>query len=145
MKKNNLFFLLFFGLLSMATTVSAQNNIKWQPMYLTVSGGNQIDGVEGFFAQDMCNSEPVILVRFINHNSYDVNISWLDGIFTSDAKWINKSEAKDLKRITLSAQKEIAGDCLGINPKLIIKIKDVLPEMAKFKRYNASSLVISIN
>ena len=126
--------------------VNAQsNNITWQPMYLTVSGGNQIDGVEGFFAQDMCNSEPVILVKFINHNTYNVNISWSDGIFTSDAKWINKSEIKDIKKITLSAQNEIAGDCSGLSSYLVIKIRDILPEVAKFKRYNASSLVISIN
>jgi hypothetical protein len=145
MKKTLLFFLLFFGLLSITTLIQAQNNIKWQPMFLTVSGSNIIDGVEGYFAQDICNSEPVILVKFINKNAYNVNISWFDGFFTADTKWINKNEAKDLKKITLSAQNEIEGDCFVQNPFLIIKIKDVLPSVADFKRYNASSIVISIN
>lgn len=135
---------MFWGLTTAVNTVKAQISATWEPMYLTVSGSNLIDGVEGFFTQSTCNSEPVIFVKFVNHNTYDVKISWFDGFFTSDSKWTIKSNPQDLKNITLNAQKEISGNCSS-DPNLVIKIKDALPNASSFKRYNASSLIISVN
>lgn len=145
MRYQRLLLTIIFVVFCFSIKSKAQINVAWQPMYLTVSGSNLVDGVEGFFAQSSCNSEPVILIKFVNHNTYDVKISWYDGVFLTDNKWLNKSDIKDLKKLQLNAEKELAGDCSGTNPLLMIKIMNELGVATKFKRYNANSLVISVN
>jgi hypothetical protein len=145
MKKAVVSIFLSIFCLSLSYSAFSQNAVKWEPVYLTVSGGNILDGVEAYFRADVCNSESVIFIKFINRNNYSVKLSWFDAVFTTEAKWINKNSAGELKTVTLTSNTELAGDCSSANPNLTVKLKDFINQTETFKRYAASNLVISVD
>ena len=131
--------------LSANSLIFAQNTSKWEPVFLTVSGGNYLDGVEVYFKTDICNTESVVFIKFINKNDYAVKLSWFDAVFTNENKWIHKDAPSELQTILLAAKSEKAGDCASSNPQLIIKLKDFVDQVDHFKRFSTSKLTISVD
>jgi hypothetical protein len=121
----------------------AQGNAEWQPIFLLVTGGNTVDGVEASFQLNKCGSEDVVSIRFFNHNSYPVVVEWYDAVFTQSLKWVNEERVAQRKSVTLPANSEAKGECSKtIYPKLLVKVKDFVSDKKDFKRYSASQLTV---
>jgi len=121
----------------------AQNTSAWQPIFLQVTGGNTMDGVEASFQLNKCNGLDVVYIKFFNHNSYPVKIEWIDAVFTKELKWVNDSKGVDRKSLTLLANTEAKGECANkLYPALLIKMKDFIISKKDFKRYSASQLTV---
>jgi hypothetical protein len=118
----------------------AQTN--WQPMFITVSGHNVKDGVEGWFAQGECNGEAVVFVKFVNTNAAAVSLSWNDGIFTQALNWVNKTGMENTRNLRMEPSIEMAGHCGG-QPLLVISIAEFDLTATDFMRYNAHGLTIT--
>ena len=136
----------FFALFSFSVFVlKGQTNSDWQPIYLLVTGGNIIDGVEASFQLNTCNGEDIVYIKFVNHTAKSVKLEWFDAVFTQEIKWINKDKADDKKSLVLGANAEEKGSCLMDSPTVLtIKLKDFVEDKKNFKRYSASRLKISI-
>ena len=115
----------------------------WEPMFLTVSGNNVVDGVEGWFQAGECQGADVVLLRFVNTNPTPVMISWNDGVFTQTLQWEKKSGTEYMKSIEIPGQTEQAGTC-GELAELIFPLADFKLVAADFKRYTAQDLTVTI-
>jgi len=145
MKKIIITSLLLVICLSVNSRIFAQNSSKWEPVFLTVSGGNYLDGVEAYFKTDICNTESVVFIKFINKNDYAVKLSWFDAVFTNENKWIHKDGLAELRTISLGPKSEKAGDCASSFPQLTIKLKDFIDQVEHFKRFSTSNFTISVD
>ena len=130
----------------------------WKGAYLTIAGTNIIDGVEVFTKLDKCESEDFVMIKFINHNGYDVIIEWVGGIYTKDRQWLgaqnnpvskscNNKESnpvkssqntEGIKSITIKANGEVTGDCLSDT-----KLKENIDIADNFNRYAPSLFEVS--
>lgn len=138
-----LFILLFTVILTIPKKTNAQNNSDWQPIYLLVTGGNTMDGVEASFQINTCDGIDIVLIKFINHNPNPVKIEWFDAVFSQELKWYNKDQATDKKSLVLSAKAEVKGECSNnLYPALFVKVKDFVTDKKDFKRYAASQLKV---
>ncbi len=142
MNKIKYFIIFLFALvLSISHEANAQNNSDWQPIYLLVTGGNIMDGVEASFQTNTCNGVDIIFIKFINHNANSVKIEWFDAVFSQELKWNNKEQETDKKSLVLPANSEVKGECSNnLYPALIVKVKDFVASKKDFKRYSASQL-----
>lgn len=142
MNKKKYFYIFLFALiLAVPYKVHAQTISDWQPIYLLVTGGNIMDGVEASFQVNTCDGEDVVYIKFINHGAKPVKLEWFDAVFTQELKWINKDQAAAKKSLLLPAKAQVKGDCsTTLNPELIIKLKDFVANKKDFKRYSASQL-----
>lgn len=134
MRKLALFLLLFT-----AMTVNAQTN--WQPVYLTVSGSHELEGIEAWFAPGTCNGVSVVFIKFVNTNNQAVTLQWYPSVFTQDRTWITHSGDGDLQSLTLDASSELSGSCGGV-PTLIVDLNDYGLTGSQFLRFNAYDLKI---
>lgn len=142
-KKLLLFILLLTAVFSASPKVHAQTNPDWQPIFLDVTGGNKLDGLEASFQLNTCNNEDVVYVKFINHNAYPVKIEWFDAVFTQDLKWVNEERVALKKSLTLPANGDATGECAKNSyPELLVKMKNFIPGKKDFKRYSASQLTV---
>jgi len=138
-----LFIYIFIFAFFILQKANSQNNTSWQPIYLLVTGGNVMDGVEASFQVNKCNGKDIVYIKFINHTSSQLSLEWFDAIFTKELKWINKDKKEDKKSILLSPNAEIIGDCLnGKYPELTINMKDFIEDKNNFNRYSSSQLKI---
>jgi hypothetical protein len=147
MKEIKYFFVFLLAIfLTMPDRANAQNNSEWQPIYLLVTGGNTMDGVEASFQVNTCNGVDVIYIKFINHNANSVKIEWFDAVFSQELKWNNKEQPGDKKSLVLSANAEVKGECSkNLYPELFVKVKDFVVDKKDFKRYAASQFrVVSV-
>jgi hypothetical protein len=135
MKKIVLFLFMFSFTVGYAQTT-------WQPMYLTVSGGHVVDGVEGWFASGECNGAPVVFLKFVNTNASPVQIKYFDGIFTQSLEWVKKTDIQDLRTMSLPAQTELAGQC-GNATILIVLLADYNLTASDFKRYTSQEFIVT--
>lgn len=110
----------------------------WQPMYLTTTGHNVIDGVEGWFMQGTCNDEVVVYIRFVNTTNYQAEISWYDGIFTTSKEWVFD---RNTKTFLLPAGLDKKGTC-GAEEKFVINLGNLNLTQADFMRYTAMELIV---
>jgi hypothetical protein len=146
MKRTIFTSLLLVICLSANSLIFAQNTAsKWEPVFITVSGGNYLDGVDVYFKTDICNTESVVFIKFINNNDYAVKLSWFDAVFTNEGNWIHKDTPTEQRTISLTAKSEKAGDCASSYPQLIIKLKDFIDQVDHFKRFSTSKLTISVD
>lgn len=143
MRKKLLFLIFWLVLIFSSVDQLRAQSADWQPIYLLVTGGNTMNGVEASFTSETCSGEEIIHIKFNNHNQYPVKLEWFDAVFTQELKWINKDQPADKKSITLPAHIERKGACL-INeyPVLSIKVNDFVSDKNDFKRYSASHLVV---
>lgn len=145
MNKKIHFFILFLlvATLSAPHKLVAQNTPSWQPIFLQVTGGNTMDGVEASFQLNKCNGVDVVYVKFFNHNSYPVKIEWVDAVFTQELKWVNDAAGTNKKSLNLPANTEAKGDCSNkLYPALLVKVKDFISDKKDFKRFSASQLAV---
>lgn len=141
MRGKLLLVILSFSLLFSSQILTAHNEEKWQAIYLTPGGGNQMDGIEAFFKTATCNGETVVYVKFINHNDYSVQLEWFDAVFTQELKWINKDEEVNKKTLKIAPKSQAEGNCMaGGKPELIIYLKSFVAGQNDFKRYSAFQL-----
>jgi hypothetical protein len=131
----------FLALVLFSFSAKAQNNSGWDQVFLTVSGGNILDGVEAWYQQDTCNGANVVYVRFVNTNPYSAQVSWNDGIFTQDEKWDWKLGTSDRKSVVIPAQVGIKGECTPENA-LTIKLSDFGIALSEFKRYGVQNFTV---
>ena len=106
MNKKILFFILLLLVVlffAPQNKLAAQNTSTWQPIFLQVTGGNTMDGIEASFQLNKCNGLDVVYIKFFNHNDYPVKIEWTDAVFTKELKWVNNSKGVDRKSLTLPA------------------------------------------
>ncbi len=143
MKKNYFFIFLFALTLAIPNRMHAQVNSDWQPIFLLVTGGNIMNGVEAFFQLNTCNGEDIIYVKFFNHNNKPVKLEWSDAVFTQELKWINRDKPGDKKSLIIPQNTEFKGECgNSLYPELLIKVKDFVADKKDFKRYSASRLTV---
>lgn len=138
MNKKILFFSFFLFSISIQNIFSS--NPDWQTIYLTPGGGNMMDGVEAYFQLESCNGEDVVLVKFINHNDYTVQLEWYDAVFTSSLKWINHDDERNKKILLIAPKNEVRGECTNNNPELVIRLKGFVVSKEDFKRYSTFQL-----
>ena len=137
------FILLLTIVLTIPQKTNAQNNSDWQPIYLLVTGGNTMDGVEASFQINTCDGIDIVCIKFINHNANSVKIEWFDAVFSQELKWYNKDLASDKKSLVLPANAEVKGECSNnLYPALFVKVKDFVTDKKDFKRYSASQLKV---
>lgn len=135
-------FLVLF--LFLCPLVNAQNKNGWEPMYLQVSGSNNMDGVEASFQASSCNNENVVYLKFVNKNDYAVKLEWFDAVFTQELKWVNKEGEANKRTLVLPAKGQMTGSCVKTPaPELIVKLNDFVSDRKNFKRYVSSQLTIT--
>ena len=135
--------LLLMALIYVPSKARAQNDSEWQPIFLLVTGGNTVDGVEASFQLNKCGGTDVIYVRFTNHNSYPVKIEWYDAVFTQSLKWVNEERIAERRSLTLPANTDAKGECSkNTYPNLIVNVKNFIADKKDFKRYSASQLTV---
>ena len=130
-----------------SNNVFSQSPSVWEPIYLTASGHNRVQGIEGLFRAEICsNGERVVFIKFINHNSQDIKLEWYHGVFTQELKWVNKEGESDKKTVMINGNKEAQGACSSTAPfqELIIKLSDFIDDPNNFKRYSAINLEITV-
>jgi hypothetical protein len=144
MNNKMIFFILLLGVISFAPVkMHAQTKSEWQPIFLLVTGGNTMDGVEASFQINTCKGEDVVFVKFINHNAYPVKLEWFDAVFTQEQKWVNEERVSAKKSLTLPANSEAKGECANNSyPILLVKVKDFVPSKKDVKRYSTSQLKV---
>jgi hypothetical protein len=113
----------------------AQVNSDWKILLLDVAGHTIVKGVEVYSQTNTCNDDNVVYLKVVNHNPYSVTVKWIDAVRTQEQKWIKKENDADKKSITLEANKEMIGDCLGSYKECIIKLKDFVDKPNNFKDY----------
>jgi hypothetical protein len=138
--------ILSFLILFSISSVFAQSNSEWKPIGLDVSGKNIQNGVEASYQLSKCNNENLVLIKFINHNTFSVSIEWNDAVFTKNAQWYRNQKADIRKSITISGNEVIFGDCsVNSRKELVINVLDFINEINDFQLYRAISFkVISI-
>jgi len=137
MKTSLLFFsLIFFSL----NNTFAQEEYIWDGAKLTTSGKNIIEGVEFFYTLTSCNDESYVLIKVINNNSVDVNISWIDAFFTQDRQWIY-SENDKLKHLYIKSKQSLIGNCED-NNTLKVPISNYI-DSTDFYQFKPSNLNIN--
>ena len=127
--------------LTFSSEIFCQDN-SWTGIHLTVAGHNTMDGVEASFKQGNCNGEEVVFIELINHNDYDVSVTWSDAVFTQELKWVQK-ENKEEKTFLLPAAATVKGDCSEGNVVLMIWLKDFIKDKKDFKRYGAANFTVA--
>jgi hypothetical protein len=141
MKKK--YFSVLLTLLVFSVPFTYSQNAKWEPVYLLVTGGNTMDGVEASFRIDKCNNEDVVYIKFNNHNNYPVKLEWFDAIFTQELKWVSKDGENNKRSIVIPGKVELKGECANKNlGQLVVKISDFITDKKNFKRYHTSNLTI---
>jgi len=124
--------------------IFAQSNTEWTPIGLTASGKNIQNGVEVFYRVGKCSKEPVVFIKFNNHNTYGIILQWYDAVFTKDFKWVKNKKVDIKKFLTIEGNETISGDCSGKNQKeLVVKIKDFVNNIDDFNLFGIKSFTIS--
>lgn len=137
--KHLLPFLLLSVLLVSSTFVKAQESNDWQPIYLQVTGNNEIDGVSAWFKPSDCNGEKVVLVKLQNTNAYAVDITYYQGVFTQELKWIEKRE--NTIHLTLPAKETLIGEC-AVENVLMVPLSGFIADGSQFKRFAANEFTV---
>ena len=137
MKKYLLFVLCFHFFISKSFAQTT-----WNPIGLSVSGNNTMNGVDALFQLNTCNGEDVVFMKLVNHNSYAVTVEWYPAVFTNDLKWIKKENLSDKKSIALDPNSEVASDCSGANPMMMNLLKDFSVVASNFMRFGTTNFVI---
>ena len=137
-------YLLFaFCFLFLHSKIFAQNT--WNPIGLSVSGDNTMNGVDALFQLNTCNGEDVVFMKLVNHNSYAVIVEWYPAVFTNDLKWIKKENISDKKSITLSPNSDVASDCSGSYRIMMNLLKDFSIGAADFMRFGTTNFAVIKN
>ncbi|MEW6469235.1 MAG: hypothetical protein AB1458_09935 [Bacteroidota bacterium] len=137
MKKSTLFVLV----LLLASFISAQSQtLQWTPIFLNPKGDNLVDGVEAYFARGTCDGKEVVFIKFINHNSYNVKISFYDAVFTQDIKWVNKQETQ--RTIEIASKSEAIGQC-GQEAHLVVDLATFISSAEEFKKYCSAGFTVT--
>ena len=114
----------------------AQSDPDWKLLFLDIAGHTIINGVEVFSQVNTCKDEDVVFLKFINHNSHEVTVKWLDAVHTNDQKWIKKDQEADKKSLVIEANLEIKGDCSTTNyTQCIVKLKNFIDKQSNYNEY----------
>ena len=136
------FSLLSFHLKSFSQTNPASGGAGWNPIGLTVSGHNTINGVDASYQLNTCNGEDVVFVKLVNHNTYAVTVEWYPAVFTQDQQWIKKENLTDKISVALAPNIELAGDCSGTKSGMLIRLSDFSVQPLNFFRYGATNFSV---
>ena len=146
--KKKLLFILFVAALTLPFLSNAQNlsfreepkpdtpKTGWQPIKLDDKGVNLKDGVEFYFKKGDCPYGIIALLKFINKNTYSVNVSYQ----------INAESP--VVEIMLPASKTLEGSCEivgGDLSKLRIKLPEAKEEQQKMKQYSIAHIFVVKN
>lgn len=110
--KTNVFFALLFSVIIHNNIFSQQRIVggerlnlgNWQPIKITASGDNTINGVSFYNRTESCNSEDILIIKLVNKNNHPVKV-----------KWKELSEIE--KTVTLGPSSELEGTCLAFTNK----------------------------
>ena len=119
-KKSSILFLAFilFG-----GFLSAQTTEDWQSMGINIHDGtNRFSGVEGYCMLTTCNGVETVLIKLVNLNPYPVRACWKDMVLTKDDQRLPENNRQD--SVTIAPNGQVAGNCAGNNPQLILKLSD---------------------
>lgn len=91
---------------------------------------NKVDGVELHHAIITCNNAPAVLLKFVNTNDYEVEVSWKEVVTTSQVS--TKTEGNGgKKKMTLGKGETFAANCNETkNRKCLVLPVDVIPSYA---------------
>lgn len=138
MKKITLILALTVAALSFKAQQAAALPNTWQNAILRADALSEIDGVEVFCMRTTCNNEDVVLIKFINKNSYKVRVEWVDAIFVN-GNWIYAKD-KTPKILYLEPNNNVVGQCDGLD-KLKVKVTSIIDNPKDFNHYTVSGLV----
>lgn len=125
------------------SSVSGQSNSEWKGIGLTVSGMNNFGGVEAFYQYVNCDKQDVVLIKFINHNNYSVEIEWNDALFTKELKWVSNRKKDFRKTIILEINETKAGNCSeGGSTQLVVPVHDFIKKPDNFKLFGVKSFKV---
>jgi len=119
MKKTLQTIITFILLLGAAQFCSAQSGQNWKTLSFP-AGTATFNGVEGYYQLTTCNGAPILLLKFVNNNSYSLRAGWRDMIVTKSNSQISGGNLQD--SITIAANSTVMGDCNGATPQLFIKM-----------------------
>ena len=83
----------------------------WEQAKVDATGGNHINGVDVFYRLDNCNSKQYIMLKFVNHNTEDVQIEWADAVYTEDQQWLHNERHDKERLIKVKAEETVYGSC----------------------------------
>lgn len=142
LKLCTLFSILFLSI----SSIFAQSKAEWKPIGLTVSGKNTYSGIEAFYQLNKCNTENVVFIKFINHNTYEVVVEWQDAVFTKNLKWVKGKNEGIIKKITIEGDGVVTGDCIDINQmELVVNVNDFIGNIDDFNLFGVNSFKVSGN
>jgi len=102
--------------------LKSQTSINWQPAAISIDGTNGFKGVDVYYHLTTCNSNDVVLLKLINHNTYDVNAQWKPVLVgNNDKELFGKSQLVSIK---ILANSEVVGECKGKEKVLSVKLSD---------------------
>jgi len=140
LKLSTLFSILFLSV----SSIFAQSQPEWIPIGLTVSGKNIHSGVEAFYQVNKCNTENVVFIKFINHNTFEVVVEWQDAVFTKNLKWVKGKNEGIMKKITIEGDGVVTGDCIDINQMdLVVNVSDFIGNIDDFNSFGVNSFSVS--
>ncbi|MEQ1733006.1 MAG: hypothetical protein ABL940_05000, partial [Bacteroidia bacterium] len=138
MKTHIHLFSILFTLLFYFNT-QAQTVPMWEPIGLTVTGNNQIEGIEAWYSLSKCKGQAMVYLKFVNTTNSSATIEWFDGIFTTELKWVKKEKAEDKKTLIIPANSEVKADCTNATQikNCTIFLNKILTPTQNVKRYGA--------
>jgi hypothetical protein len=113
---------------------------SWSDALIRADGKKNLDGVEALYSKTTCNGEDVLLIKFINHNNYDVKLMWINAAY-SKGEWIYAIEQS---KFEITSDTEISGSC-DSNNMLFVKIKSILSNPQDFEHFSVSGLSVTKN
>src|SRR5271165_2270451 len=79
--------------LFLALSAFSQDASGWSGIGLRIDGGNVAYGVYAYYQLSTYNGSDVVLMKFVNSNSYPVIVEWYPEVFTNEHKWLRKDDA----------------------------------------------------
>jgi hypothetical protein len=119
--KHILTFFILFGLLNLS--ISQQNN-DWKGVFLDPTGNHIQQGVEAYFKTSVCEGKEVVLLKFVNNNNYNVELSWFNAYFTSSKTWVKHNKPEQQVVFYLPANTVSEGNCQN-NTQLVFALDEV--------------------
>jgi hypothetical protein len=113
--------------------INAQTAEKWHGILLSTDGSNTLNGVKAYYQLTTCDNIEYLFIKLINNNTYTVRAGWKDLIVTKENNRLSGNNAQD--SLTIAPHAEIAGDCSGSNPQLVIKLSDFETDALEFKTF----------
>lgn len=106
----NIISLLFF-VCAFMYQLNAQQDNDWKAVFLDPTGNHIQHGIEVYFKPSICNGKDVVMLKLVNTNNYNVELSWFNAFFTGNKTWVKHNLPEQKITFYLQANTAAEGNC----------------------------------